>query len=331
MTHIQQRRDTFANWTLVNPVLMEGEAGHETNTGRWKLGDGFTPYIDLPYKSGVDSVAGKTGAVNLEVADVAGAAPLDSPTFTGAPKVPSPAGNDVSQRVPNTLWVMTRGFAPLASPNLTGDPTAPTAAAGDKDISIANTQWVDNEMISRARPTVANGAGSTLDYDTMTNAGWYVMSEEAPNAPTIAGPCYLDVRSYGNNAKQVATLVSTGATYYRYRFAGAWGQWNVDRAGINYLSGIVLSSGISPSGEGVYAYRKNGVVTLSVYITTSTGTNPILTMPAGWRPIGALRGELSPTISTSRSVLLSTAGVLSSEGGVPAILFGSLTYVCDQL
>ena len=62
MTHIQQRRDTFAAWTLANPVLMDGEAGHEKDTGRWKLGDGVTAYIDLPYKTGVQSVAGRTGA-----------------------------------------------------------------------------------------------------------------------------------------------------------------------------------------------------------------------------------------------------------------------------
>jgi hypothetical protein len=37
------------------------------------------------------SVAGKTGAVSLVVADVSGAAPLASPTFTGTVTVPNPA------------------------------------------------------------------------------------------------------------------------------------------------------------------------------------------------------------------------------------------------
>jgi len=46
---IQFRRDTAANWTSVNPVLAEGEPGYETDTGRWKIGDGVTAWNSLNY------------------------------------------------------------------------------------------------------------------------------------------------------------------------------------------------------------------------------------------------------------------------------------------
>lgn len=167
MTHIMQRRDQEAIWTSTNPVLFEGEAGHETDTGRWKLGDGVTAWIDLPYKSGVDSVAGKTGIVTLEVADVDGAAPLASPVFTGNPTAPTPATADNDTSVATTAHV--KGVietyvidgplggdsdfaatmadalalkAPLESPILTGNPTAPTPSPGDNDTSIATTAFV---------------------------------------------------------------------------------------------------------------------------------------------------------------------------------------------
>jgi len=54
------------------------------------------------------SVAGKTGAVALAVGDVAGAAPLASPTFTGAPLAPTPdaASNDTS--IATTAFVQTK-------------------------------------------------------------------------------------------------------------------------------------------------------------------------------------------------------------------------------
>ena len=41
-TKIQFRRDTAANWTSVNPTLASGEMGIETDTNKFKLGDGST-------------------------------------------------------------------------------------------------------------------------------------------------------------------------------------------------------------------------------------------------------------------------------------------------
>lgn len=50
------------------------------------LGAATRQYVDG--RSGVTTVAGRSGAVTLAVADVAGAAPLASPSFTGTPVVP---------------------------------------------------------------------------------------------------------------------------------------------------------------------------------------------------------------------------------------------------
>lgn len=49
---IQIRRDTSTRWTVNNPILLEGELGYETNTNYMKIGDGTTPWNDLPYWSG---------------------------------------------------------------------------------------------------------------------------------------------------------------------------------------------------------------------------------------------------------------------------------------
>jgi trimeric autotransporter adhesin len=46
---IQLRRDTAANWALNSPVLAQGEAGIETDTGKAKLGNGTTTWTLLPY------------------------------------------------------------------------------------------------------------------------------------------------------------------------------------------------------------------------------------------------------------------------------------------
>ena len=50
-TVIQWRRDTAANWTSANPVLAEGEAGYETDSKKFKIGDGTTNWNTLAYFS----------------------------------------------------------------------------------------------------------------------------------------------------------------------------------------------------------------------------------------------------------------------------------------
>ena len=47
---IQFRRDTAANWTAYNPILLEGELGFELDTDQYKLGDGIHTWSALPYR-----------------------------------------------------------------------------------------------------------------------------------------------------------------------------------------------------------------------------------------------------------------------------------------
>ena len=51
-TRLQQRRDTAANWTSNNPTLATGEIGFETDTKKFKIGDGSTAWTSLAYAFG---------------------------------------------------------------------------------------------------------------------------------------------------------------------------------------------------------------------------------------------------------------------------------------
>ena len=48
-TKIQLRRDTAADWTSNNPTLSEGEFGWESDTNRFKIGDGSAAWNSLDY------------------------------------------------------------------------------------------------------------------------------------------------------------------------------------------------------------------------------------------------------------------------------------------
>ena len=46
---MQQKRDTAADWTSNDPTLRAGEMGWESDTGRFKIGDGVTAWTSLAY------------------------------------------------------------------------------------------------------------------------------------------------------------------------------------------------------------------------------------------------------------------------------------------
>ena len=55
-TRIVMRNDIAENWATKNPVLLKGEFGVETDTNKFKIGDGAKAWADLDY-AGVDQAA----------------------------------------------------------------------------------------------------------------------------------------------------------------------------------------------------------------------------------------------------------------------------------
>lgn len=75
---IQFRNDTAANWTSANPTLAVGEMGIETDTDKFKIGDGSTAWTSLGY-GGIQGADGADGANGVD-----GEAAFSSFLFIGA-------------------------------------------------------------------------------------------------------------------------------------------------------------------------------------------------------------------------------------------------------
>lgn len=56
-TTFKLKRGTAARWAEVNPILEQGEPGFVYDQNRLKIGDGVTPWNDLPYIDGKREVA----------------------------------------------------------------------------------------------------------------------------------------------------------------------------------------------------------------------------------------------------------------------------------
>jgi hypothetical protein len=63
---IQPRRGTSDQWTSANPILAVGEMGYETDTKKFKYGDGLTNWLDLPYGISVSNLS-DAGLVGIEL------------------------------------------------------------------------------------------------------------------------------------------------------------------------------------------------------------------------------------------------------------------------
>jgi hypothetical protein len=93
--HIQLRSDSSANWSMYNPTLAMAEIGVETDTLRFKMGDGATPWTSLTYTD-----FNSLSELSLK-------APIASPAFTGAPTAPTPSSSDNSTKLATTAYATT--------------------------------------------------------------------------------------------------------------------------------------------------------------------------------------------------------------------------------
>ena len=115
MTTIKLRRGTASEWTTNNPTLAAGEMGIETDTRKFKFGDGTTPWNTLAYAS-AEGGGGGTGDVTAAGDNYF----TGNNTFTGTTKfdndvnihganlevagaLKATTGNITNLQVPNTL------------------------------------------------------------------------------------------------------------------------------------------------------------------------------------------------------------------------------------
>jgi hypothetical protein len=84
VTQIQIRRGTAAQWTSTNPTLASGEQGFETDTGKFKIGNGSTAWTSLAYAAGTGTVTSITAGTGLSGGTIttSGTVAIDSTVAT---------------------------------------------------------------------------------------------------------------------------------------------------------------------------------------------------------------------------------------------------------
>ena len=95
---VQFRRGTAAEWSAANPVLAQGEAGYEYDTGRFKIGNGVLAWSSLSYSSGVQGPSGPAGSTGA-TGPTGAASTVTGPTGpTGPTGATGPQGTSINVR-----------------------------------------------------------------------------------------------------------------------------------------------------------------------------------------------------------------------------------------
>lgn len=154
---IQYRRGTAAQWGAANTILASGEPGYETDTGKFKVGNGVTGWNALSYSSGPIGNTGVAG--NVTVGTTTTLTPNTPPTVTNSGNGSYAILNFAIPRNNTVTLGTTSTLAPNTPPSVTNGGTA-------ADIIL-------NFAIPRNN-TVALGTVTTLSPNTpptVTNGG----------------------------------------------------------------------------------------------------------------------------------------------------------------
>jgi hypothetical protein len=149
-TRMQQRRGTAAQWTAANSVLAAGEIGFETDTGKFKIGDGTNTWTSLFYFQDTTDLSGSYIPVSQKAANN-GVATLDAQgkipvaqlgnVIDGAPGVLDTL-NELAAAINDDAAFLTT-LAPKAGPTFTGTVVLPsTTSIGD--VSATEIGYLNN-------------------------------------------------------------------------------------------------------------------------------------------------------------------------------------------
>jgi hypothetical protein len=115
MTIIQHKRGTSTNWTSSDPTLAVGEIGYETDTGKFKIGNGTSAWSALSYFE-IASGAGSGTVTSVGLTVPTGLTVSNSPiTTSGTLSVSFDTGYSIPTTAKQTEWDTAYGWGNHAS------------------------------------------------------------------------------------------------------------------------------------------------------------------------------------------------------------------------
>lgn len=240
-TRMQQRRGLAAQWTAANPVLAAGEIGFETDSNKFKIGDGTNTWSLLKYFINLDGldidVDGFVKDTKIGVAN--GVAALDSngtiptaqlpeahigslingriATIVGAAPAALDTLNEISAAFnndPNYANTVAAGLdlkAPKANPTFTGTVTLPAVDGSDNSTKAATTEFVHTK-ITATNQNVSGLSTTVTNLISTVNANQETNEERLENLDTDLNESNSNIQSVTSTLETVSSQVTANST-----------------------------------------------------------------------------------------------------------------------
>jgi hypothetical protein len=357
---LQLRRGTAAEWTLVNPILADGEPAIESDTNKIKLGNGVTAWTALPYNTTDTSAI--TTAINNEITRAIAAEALLAPQITTYTKTEvdtalsgkaSAANNTgINTGDETTATIKTKlGITTLSGSN-TGDQTTITGNAGSATV-LATARTINGVSFDGSGNIVINAVDSTARVATSAigaASGIAPLGSDSKIASTYL-PSYVDdVLEYANLASfpttgesgKIYVALDTNKTYrwggssYTYITSGAIDSISVTTplASTGGATPTISIGAATTSAEGSMSAAdktKLDAVNTSAFVKTGGTAGQVLTKidstdyNTEWTTPttgGTIDSVVAPLTYNTTTKVLSTDGTIVINGGTAPVGFG---------
>lgn len=206
-TRMQQRRGTTAQWASTNPILAAGEIGFESDSGKFKIGDGVNHWADLTYFASASEIMNIVdGAPDLlnTLNELAAAVGDDPAFFTTVATNLSNHETDTTNvhGIADTSALATKSYADgKASDAQTAAITAASSALSAHESDTTNIHGIADTS-ALATKTYADGKASDAQSAAETTAASALAthSSDTSNVHGIADTTSLATKTYADDA-----------------------------------------------------------------------------------------------------------------------------------
>ena len=304
----QFRRGTLSEWNTANPTLAAGEMGIETDTNRFKIGNGTSPWLSLSY-GGIAGPPGSPGATGVKGATgpsgigSTGATGLGATGATGFDGATGATGFDGATGA--TGLGATGATGPIGATGVPGDPggaTGPIGATGATGIQgSTGASGIGYILTSNSTATISTGIKTFVTSLTASESAFSVGSavQVASGSTNILFGIITDFT--GTNCTINALTVAGSGTH---------SSWTFNMTGRTGATGLTGSTGATG-------------------LAGSTGATGIIGATGATGPVGATGPQGDPGGATG---LTGTTGATGSTGATgitgatgPIGIFGGLT------
>jgi len=194
-TRMQQRRGTAAQWISTNsgngPILNAGEIGYETDTNKFKIGDGTNHWINLDYFVDANSTVNPSFGSSITFEG----ATADSYETTLQVTDPTADRTITFPDATGTVQLRVTDVSDTEIGYLDGVTSAIQTQLDDKS-TASKTETFTNKSISLGSNTVTSTLAqlntAISDADVASLAGTETLTNKTLTTPTINGPTITD-------------------------------------------------------------------------------------------------------------------------------------------